>query len=467
MRAGKKVGICMIYALFLFAVTYVLMLAFSKYRPYIAVGSAAIFIATGMLPFDQILGAIDFNVLLMIAGTMGLVQLFIDSKMPALLADLIMEKVPNVQMAAVALALFAGIISAFVDNVATVLMVAPIALEICKKLKTNPVPFIIGIAVSSNLQGAATLVGDTTAIMLGSYANMSFLDFFFYRGRPSIFWAVELGAVVSALILAFLFRKEKGAIPKGAARTKVTDYVPTFLLVGMIVLLISASFIQNKPDITNGLICVSLMVIGMIYTYCKTHDTAAVTAPLKAIDFETIGLLFGLFLVIGGITHMGVVDAAAGLLAQMGGGNVFAIYTAIVWASVLFSAFIDNIPYVATMLPVVTSLAAGMGIDPTGRQLHPHRRFGQHHRHRHPAPGRPRGQDQRLLPHWHPLHPGRRHSGLHLSVADVRRITLKQQQTAQTPAGLRFLCACLRRGKEKSALPAFAERTLSGAREGI
>ena len=366
----------MIYALLLFAVTYVLMLAFSKYRPYIAVGSAVIFIATGMLPFDQILGAIDFNVLLMIAGTMGLVQLFIDSKMPALLADLIMEKVPNVQMAAVALALFAGIISAFVDNVATVLMVAPIAMEICKKLKTNPVPFIIGIAVSSNLQGAATLVGDTTAIMLGSYAGMSFLDFFFYRGRPSIFWAVELGAVASALILAFLFRKEKGAIPKGAERTKVTDYVPTVLLVGMIALLISASFIQNKPDITNGVICVGLMLIGMVYTFCKTHDSAAAVSPLKSIDFETIGLLFGLFLVIGGITHMGVVDAAAGLLAQMGGGNVFVIYTAIVWASVLFytaivwasvlfSAFIDNIPYVATMLPVVTSLAAGLGIDPT------------------------------------------------------------------------------------------------------
>src|SRR5699024_2863211 len=99
--------------------------------------------------------------------------------------------------------------------------------------------------------------------------------------------------------------------------------------------------------------------------YFKKKDTAAVTGPLKAIDFETIGLLFGLFLVIGGITHMGVVDAAANLLAHMGGGNVFVIYTVIVWASVLFSAFIDNIPYVATMLPVVTSLAAGLGIDPT------------------------------------------------------------------------------------------------------
>ena len=355
----------MIYALILFAVTYVLMLTFTKFRPYIALGSAVVFIATGMLPFDQIFGAIDWNVLLMIAGTMGLVQLFIDSRMPARLADMIMLKVPNVQMAAVALALFAGIISAFVDNVATVLMVAPVALAICKKLKTNPVPFIIGIAVSSNLQGAATLVGDTTAIMLGSYADMSFLDFFWYKGRPGIFFAVELGAIASALILAWLFRREKDSIEQRGELTPVTDYVPTVLLVGMIALLISASFIPVKPDITNGLICVSLFVIGMVYTFARTRSADAFLGPIKSIDFETIGLLFGLFLVIGGITNMGVVDAAAGLLARMGGGNVFVIYTVIVWASVLFSAFIDNIPYVATMLPVVTGLASTLGIDPT------------------------------------------------------------------------------------------------------
>ena len=355
----------MIYALILFAITYVLMLAFSKYRPYIALASALVFIVTGMLPLDQIVSSIDWNVLLMIAGTMGLVQLFIDSHMPARLADMIMARVPNVQMAAVALALFAGVISAFVDNVATVLMVAPVALAICKKLHTNPVPFIIGIAVSSNLQGAATLVGDTTAIMLGSYANMSFLDFFWYKGRPGIFFAVELGAVFAALILAWLFRKEKKPIDRTTELTPVTDYVPTVLLAGMIALLIAASFIPNKPDITNGLICVALFVIGMIYTYARTRKVEAFTGPIKSIDFETIGLLLGLFLVIGGITNMGVVDAAAGLLARMGGGNVFVIYTAIVWASVLFSAFIDNIPYVATMLPVVTGLASTLGIDPT------------------------------------------------------------------------------------------------------
>ena len=354
----------MTYAIILFAVTYVLMLAFGKYRAYIALGSAAIFIVSGMLPVDQIFGAIDFNVLMMIAGTMGLVQLFIDSKMPSLLADMVMEKVPNVQMAAVALALFAGIISAFVDNVATVLMVAPIALEICKKLKTNPVPFIIAIAVSSNLQGAATLVGDTTAIMLGSYANMSFIDFIIYQGKPGIFFAVELGAIASAIILAWLFRKEKQPVPKGTPRTVVTDYVPTVLLVGMIVLLIAASFIPNKPDITNGLICIALMVVGIIYSSVTSNKGALVDA-LKAIDLETIGLLFGLFLVIGGISNMGVIDAAAELLAKLGGGNVFVLYTVVVWASVLLSAFIDNIPYVATMLPVVTGLAATLGIEPT------------------------------------------------------------------------------------------------------
>ena len=355
----------MYLALALFAVTYVLMLVFGKYRPYIALASALIFIVSGMLPLNEVFGAIDFNVLLMIAGTMGIVALFIESKMPELLADLIMEKVPNVMWAVVAMSLFAGVISAFIDNVATVLMVAPVALEICKKLNTNPVPFIISIAVSSNLQGAATLVGDTTAIMLGSALDMSFIDFFWYQGRPGMFFAVEIGAILSALIIAFLFRREKAPIPKTGTRTKVTDYFPTILLLGIIVLLIAASFIPNKPDVTNGLICCALLFIGLVYSFARKKKASAIIAPLKEIDFQTIGLLLGLFIMIGGIAEQGVIDAAANLLAKMGGGNLFVLYTVIVWASVLISAFIDNIPYVATMIPVIAGLAATLGVDPT------------------------------------------------------------------------------------------------------
>lgn len=351
----------MILALVLFALTYVLILAFGKYRTYIALSSGLLFIITGMLSLGNVISAIDFNVLLMIAGSMGLVQLFIDSKMPDLLAEIVINKVKNVQMAAVALALFAGIISAFVDNVATVLMVAPVAIQICKKLNTNPVPFIIGIAVSSNLQGAATLVGDTTAIMLGGEAGMSFLDFFWYEGKPSIFFAVELGAIVSALILAFVFRKEKQPIPKQEATTKVTDYVPTVLLLAMLALLIGASFVDNKPDITNGLVCCGLLVIGLIYNFAKNKTKESIIGPLKAIDLQTLGLLLGLFLMIGGISEQGVIAKAAELLAKVGNGNEFLLFTVIVWFSVLISAFIDNIPYVATMLPIIT----GLGINPT------------------------------------------------------------------------------------------------------
>ena len=359
----------MIGALILFAVTYVFILAFGKYRPYIALASGLIFLLTGMLSFNKNLfvtvgdngAVIDFNVLLMIAGSMGLVQLFIDSKMPDRLAELIIDKVKNVQMAAVALALFAGIISAFVDNVATVLMIAPVAIQICKKLKTNPVPFIIAIAVSSNLQGAATLVGDTTAIMLGSEAKMSFLDFFWYQGKPSIFFAVELGAVVSAIILAWIFRKEKQPIPKQEEKTKVEDLVPTYLLLVMLALLIGASFINNKPEITNGLICCVLFVVGLVYNFVRYKSKDLIMGAVKAIDFQTLGLLLGLFLMIGGIKEQGVIDSAANLLAQLGGGKEFMLFTVVVWFSVAISAFIDNIPYVATMLPIIT----GLGINPT------------------------------------------------------------------------------------------------------
>ncbi len=365
----------MYIALAVFVLTYVLMLALPKYRPFVALGSALVFVVSGMLPLGEVLPSVDFNVLMMIAGTMGTVALMIESKMPNLLADIIIEKVPNVKWAIVILSLFAGIVSAFIDNVATVLMIAPIALAIAKRLDISPVGMIIAIAVSSNLQGAATLVGDTTAIMLGGYADMNFLDFFFYQGKPGIFWAVELGALVTCVILLFLFRKETGKVETGA-RTVVTDYVPTFLMLGTVVLLIVASLIPNLPDLlngilpglsayTNGIICCVLMVIGVVYNGLRKKTWTAFTAPIKEIDVNTIGLLFGLFIVVGGITNMGVVDAIGNLFTKLSGGNVFVIYTLITWMSVLFSAFIDNIPYVATMLPVTQGIAASLGIDPT------------------------------------------------------------------------------------------------------
>ena len=356
----------MILALVLFLLTYVLLLVLPNYRAYVALASAALFVILGILPLNKVFFSIDWNVIMMITGTMGIVSLFIESKMPSLLADLIIMRMPNVKWAILSLSLFAGIISAFVDNVATVLMVAPVALTISKKLKISPVHSIIAIAVSSNLQGAATLVGDTTAIMLSGHANMDFLDFFFYRGKPGLFWVVQIGALVSMLVLLLVFRKENQSI-EVKDRTVVEDYFPTVLLVGTVILLILASFIPEgkKPSIINGLICVGLMVVGLIRETFRSRNLTALKRTFKEIDYFTLLLLGGLFIVIGGITEAGVVDEISKLFVKVSGNNVFLMYTLLVWASVLFSAFIDNIPYVATMLPVTGGIANLMGIDPT------------------------------------------------------------------------------------------------------
>ena len=145
------------------------------------------------------------------------------------------------------------------------------------------------------------------------------------------------------------------------------NYVPTYLMIATVVLLIAASFIpeEYKPSITNGLICVVIMLIGIVHSVIRNKDIKAALPPLKDIYFNTILLLAGLFVVVGGIENMGVVKAVANIFTTIGGDNLFLIYTLVVWMSVIFSAFIDNIPYVATMLPVMQTLAMNMGRDPT------------------------------------------------------------------------------------------------------
>nr|WP_207671446.1 SLC13 family permease [Clostridium thermarum] len=350
-------------AIVLFILTYALLLIFPRVRAYIALASASAFVILGIMPVDKVLTTVDWNVILMIAGTMGIVSLFIESKMPALLADLIIERTPNIKWAVISLSLFASLISAFVDNVATVLMVAPVALTIAKKLNISPVNSIIAIAVASNLQGAATLVGDTTSILLGGYANLNFLDFFFFQNKLGLFWVVQAGALASTFVLMYIFRKDKQKI-NAIERTRVEDYFPTVLLVGMVVLLIIASFLPNMPRTINGIICVSLFVIGLVRNLIVTGNFQVFKKAMREIDYFTILLLAGLFVVVGGITEAGIIEDISNIFVKVSKDNIFVIYTLVVWASVVFSAFIDNIPYVATMLPVAAGISKVLNIEP-------------------------------------------------------------------------------------------------------
>ena len=346
----------MILALILFIITYLLMMIFSTKREIIVIISSILFTLLGIINFKEAITAINYDALLIIIGTMGIVGFFIESKMPCLMADYLLTKVNDTKWAIVVLAMLAGIVSAFVDNVATVLMVAPIGLAICKKLNISPVNALIAISVSSNLQGAATLIGDTTSIILGSYANMNFVKFFFVEGKPSIFFAVELGAIVTIPVMLFLFRKYKTKIPKGEI-TKISDYFPTILIILNIVLLIINSFLPTNSIITNGVVCIALYIIGIIYYIIRKRNFKIIKNSLKAIDLKTIIMLAGIFVVIAGITKAGLIQQLSNIFIKIGKNNIFIIYTVITFGSVFLSSFIDNIPYVATMLPVVSQIA--------------------------------------------------------------------------------------------------------------
>lgn len=346
----------MILALILFIITYLLMMIFSTKREIIVIISSILFTLLGIINFKEAIMAINYDALLIIIGTMGIVGFFIESKMPCLMADYLLTKVTDTKWAIVVLSMLAGIVSAFVDNVATVLMVAPIGLAICKKLNISPVNALIAISVSSNLQGAATLIGDTTSIILGSYANMNFVEFFFVEGKPSIFFAVELGAIVTIPVMLFLFRKYKTKIPKGGI-TKISDYFPTILIILNIVLLIINSFLPTNSIITNGVICIALYIIGIIYYIIRKRNFKIIKNSLKAIDLKTIIMLAGIFVVIAGITKAGLIQQLSNIFIKIGKNNIFIIYTVITFGSVFLSSFIDNIPYVATMLPVVSQIA--------------------------------------------------------------------------------------------------------------
>jgi len=344
----------------IFLVAY-LLLILKKGNPFVVLGGAiAIFLATGALNVREAFSSINFNVLGVFWGTMVLSGLFIFSGVPAYLATRLVDKAKSVGAAMLYVCLLAGFISSFVENVATVLIVAPIAFEVAKKLKANPVPFLIGIAISSNLQGCATMVGDSPSIILALSSGMSFMDFFWMKGKPGITFAVEAGAIVSFFVLWLIFKKYKQPIIR-IEETKVRTWFPTVLMILMMLTLAASSFVQNKPPYTIATICLTYGAIGLIWHEIKHKESVSL---IKDLDWHTFFFLVGIFILVGTLTQRGVVDDIAGFIIKYTKGNTFLAYTVVIWLSVILSAFIDNIPYTIAMIPVAKLIASSLGVGP-------------------------------------------------------------------------------------------------------
>ncbi|MDD5019885.1 MAG: SLC13 family permease [Candidatus Omnitrophica bacterium] len=349
-------------AVIIFILAYVFFIVFPARRMPVAIGGAFLLVATGVLSPQEAAQAINWNVMGIFVGTLAVADVFMESRMPAYLAEVIINKAKNTAWAILLICVMTGVISAFVENVATVLIVAPIAISLAKKLKINPVNMMIGIAISSNLQGTATLIGDPPSMLLGGYAKMNFMDFFIYHGRPSIFFAVELGALVSFFVLYAFFRnlRRKESLQ---LTEKVLSLFPTFLLAGLIVLLALSSFFDTGFSYMAGILCMAAGLVAILWR--KFIFKGGVRATLKALDWDTTFFLMGVFILVGAMTHTGWIDRTAEFLSSLIGSNVFFGYTLLVFVAVFVSAFVDNVPFLAAMLPVAMSMAARLGIQPS------------------------------------------------------------------------------------------------------
>ncbi len=306
---------------------------------------------------------INWNVILIYLGSMTIAALFLYSNVPARIADSIINSSKNTGFAIVLILAMTGIISIFVENVATVLVMAPIALALCKKLKMNPTYFMIGLAVMSNLEGTATLVGDPPSMIFAAYAGYNFNDFFVHAGKLSIFFIIQAGLLVGCVYFYCFFAKigkEKIQVEK----TNVISWVPFVILLVMIFGLATVSFIPVELPYLSGLLVLALGIISLLWFHFSQKKTMKdVWELVKGLDWETIFFLLGIFVVVGAIQEIGLLEDFALLLAKMCGGSELLAYIVILAVSVIISGFVDNVPYIIAMLPVAGSMAVTMGIN--------------------------------------------------------------------------------------------------------
>jgi Na+/H+ antiporter NhaD/arsenite permease-like protein len=351
-----------IASLVLFLLAYVLFVLLPARRTLVAVCGALLVVIFGTVSLKEAFWAINWNVMGIFVGTLVVADIFMESRVPAYLAEMIVDKAKNTAWAILLLCALTGFISAFVENVATVLIVAPIALSLAKKLQINPTKMMIAIAVSSNLQGTATLIGDPPSMLLGGFAKMNFMDFFFYHGKPSIFFAVELGALVSFVVLYLVFknhRQKTELVPVEKARS----WVPAISLVVLIVLLAGSSFFDTGFTYMAGVLC---MIFGVcLIIWSRLTNGSSIVKGIKSLDWDTTFFLMGVFILVGSVTLTGWIDTISAYLSNLVGKNIFLGYTLIVFISVFISAFVDNVPFLAAMLPVAVSMSQRLEINPS------------------------------------------------------------------------------------------------------
>lgn len=343
----------------IFVLAYAGIVAFKRHKSQIVWGAIGLGVLLGLVRGPDVLHDINWNVMGIFAGTLLISEYFILSRVPDAVSYALVRRTHTVGTAYLVVCVIASVLSIFIENVAVVLIVAPIMLGIAKRIGVSPVPGMIGIAICSNLQGTATLIGDPPSMILGTYMRMNFADFFFYHGKPGIFFAVQVGAAGALLFLRWLFGRFRNAIAY-AGEIQIRSMVPTACLVVMVIALSFGSLVDPEFLWFGGTVCMALAILCIPlsrFAHKPEHEWV-----LKHYDWDTTFFLAGIFVIVGMLERAGVIEGLAAFLAGGIGADPLVAFCVVVGGSVALSAFIDNVPFVTAMIPAVQLLAEQLGI---------------------------------------------------------------------------------------------------------
>ncbi len=356
-------------AIGVFALTYVFVIADRINRSIIALLGAGIMVFTGILSQDEAIRGIDFNTIALLTGMMVLVAIARRCGMFEYLAVWSAKQgraQPWVILAM--LSVITAVLSALLDNVTTVLLVAPVTLEIARYLEAPPYPFLFAEVFASNIGGTATLIGDPPNIIIGSAAHLSFNDFV-VNLTPVIILVMAAQLVATHLIWGRKMHASAAARQRVMAldmRELITDRPLMRRSLCVIGAVIAAFVFAGPLGLQPGTIALFGAAILMLLHNIEHHrepekQTLRVTETFNEVDWITIFFFLGLFVIVHGIDTTGVLDLAARHLISLTKGDPAATAVAILWGSAILSAVVDNIPFVAAMIPLIREVGPQLG----------------------------------------------------------------------------------------------------------
>ncbi len=351
-----------ILSLVIFAVTMALIMTEKLHRTAAALAGSVLLLVTGVLTVSSSVSYVDINTIGVLVGMMLFVAVVKESGLfeyIAIRAAKLAKGRPWAIM--VSFIVITAVLSAFLDNVTTVLLIGPMTLAITNMLKVDPVPFFMTQIMASNIGGTATLIGDPPNIMIGSAGGLSFTDFVCNTGLAVVF-------VLTVTVVCFYFiygrrlhvhPEEMAAVMQLDETKAIKDRPLLIKSVVMIALVILAFIFHDTLGLESSVIALAAAAVMILIGKQDVEET------VRGVEWSTILFFIGLFIVVGGLQETGLIDTLAQMLIGFAGGHMTLTILLLLWVSAIISSFLDNIPFVATLIPLVQALGqGGMDIEP-------------------------------------------------------------------------------------------------------